>query len=390
MLSEDRNVVGDEIGVLKVSAATWGRFNPLAHKAVVIPSQIERLSVIPQQDTVIVSRANTSELVGASAYVDKDYPHLYLSDKLWRIRTVAECSAVWLSYVLSSGAIRSRISERATGTSGSMKNISQSAFLAITIPCPPLSEQRKIAQILGTWDAAIARVEQLIAALQLRKKGLMQLLLTGQVRFPEYRHELWQERELSELVEPVTRPDSVNPTSEYRLIGVRWYLEGAHIHTVVPGTNIVSQTLSLVEEGDILYNKMWVSKAAFAVAKREHAGAYGTGEYPQFRAKEGLHVDFLSYAFHSKRFQHEATSLCRGTTGRIRLHPSDFLQLRILVPSLAEQRKIAEFLATVDREITLRKLHLDQLQSQRKGLMQRLLTGQTRVAAEELVHRRDS
>ncbi len=54
----------------------------------------------------------------------------------------------------------------------------------LPVPLPPLAEQRKIAAILGTWDAAIASVEQLIAALQARKQGLMQRLLTGEVRFP--------------------------------------------------------------------------------------------------------------------------------------------------------------------------------------------------------------
>ena len=222
-------------------------------------------------------------------------------------------------------------------------------------------------------------MEQLIAALQRRKQGLMQRLLTGAVRFPEFAGTEWEEKELSEVVEPISRPETVEPGKEYRLIGVRWYLEGAHVHDTVSGDSFVSQSLSRIEENDILYNKMWVSKAAFAVAKPEHAGAFGTGEYPQFRAKAGLDARFLSYAFHVPRFQHDATALCRGTTGRIRLHPRDFLQLKISLPSLAEQRKIAEFFATVDQEIALQQQRLAQLQAQKKGLMQRLLTGQVRV-----------
>ena len=61
---------------------------------------------------------------------------------------------------------------------------------------------------------------------------------------------------------------------------------------------------------------------------------------------------------------------------------SDFLQLKITLPTLAEQRKIAEFFAAVDQEIALQKQRLAQLQAQKKGLMQRLLTGQVRVKAE--------
>ena len=134
VLSEERMITSGEIGVLKVSAVSYGRFMPQAHKAVTIPSQIGRLTVIPLKGTLLVSRANTYELVGASAYVENDYPDLFLSDKLWRIQTTEECDALWLSYVLGAANTRARIADRATGTSGSMKNISQSAFLSIKIP----------------------------------------------------------------------------------------------------------------------------------------------------------------------------------------------------------------------------------------------------------------
>ncbi len=151
--------------------------------------------VLPLADTVIVSRANTYELVGASAYVDKDYEGLYLPDKLWQgIRTHPAVDARWLNYLLATDELRARIVDRATGTSGSMKNISQKAFLSISVAVPPLPEQRKIAAILSTWDEAIATVERLIAALEQRKQGLMQRLLTGEVRFGEFAGSEWERR----------------------------------------------------------------------------------------------------------------------------------------------------------------------------------------------------
>ena len=131
---------------------------------------------------------------------------------------------------------------------------------------------------------------------------------------------------------------------------------------------------------------MWVSKAAFAVAKQEHHGAYGSGEYPQFVANDGLEVHFMEYAFHDPRFLHDAKALCRGTTGRIRLHPDDFLRLRMRLPGKAEQSKIAEVLQIADQEIEAMKQYLDGLRSQKKGLMQCLLTGQVRVQLDEELH----
>lgn len=381
--SEDRQKLRDEIGVLKISAVSYGRFDPAEYKAVAQLSEKQRLDVIAKADTVIVSRANTFDLVGASVYVDRDYPDLFLPDKLWRITTKPDICARWLNYMLTTELMRSQIMSRATGTSGSMKNISQRSFLAIHVDVPPLSEQRKIAQVLSTWDEAIATVEQLIAVLQLRKKGLMQRLLTGQVRFPEFEGSEWQEVELGDVLKPISRNENVRPDRDYRLIGVRWYLAGAHVHDVVPGDQIVTKALSRIEENDILYNKMWVSKAAFAVAKKEHAGAYGSGEYPQFVVQNGLDVSFLENAFHDPRFQHDATSMCRGTTGRIRLHPDDFLKLKLRTPQKAEQIRIAEVLQAADEEINEVTRYLDALRLQKKGLMQRLLTGQVRVQVEE-------
>ena len=95
--AEERPKNDDEIGVLKVSAVTYGYFDPLAYKTV-LPAERDRLTVYPKRDSIIVSRANTSQLVGASAYIDCDYPDLFLPDKLWQIRANDEYSTRWLSY----------------------------------------------------------------------------------------------------------------------------------------------------------------------------------------------------------------------------------------------------------------------------------------------------
>jgi len=279
-----------------------------------------------------------------------------------------------------------------TGTA--VPHISPTDIKTFRFLLPPLPEQRKIADILGIWDAAIALTEQLIEAAQQRKKGLMQRLLTGRVRFPEFvRSERGQETQfgylpidwkvvpLQKLVKPVSRPETIQPGEEYEFIGVKWYVAGAHIHSVLSGQDIKTTSLSRIEENDIVYNKMWTTKAAFAVAKPEHSGAYGTTEYPQFRAKENmLFVGFLEYIFHLARFQYDATALCRGTTGRARLNPRDFLKLEIPLPSLEEQHRIAAVLQTCEREIEVLTQKRDALQRQKKGLMQRLLTGRVRVS----------
>jgi type I restriction enzyme S subunit len=268
-----------------------------------------------------------------------------------------------------------------TGTA--QPKLPQSTCLKIEVICPPLAEQREIAEILGTWDAAIATVERMVAALRERKRGLMQRLLTGEMRFPGFERNAWKEIGLGDCVQPVSRIEPVKPDQDYHLLGVRWYLEGAHIHDVVCGDKVVTHALSRIHENDIVYNKMWVSKGAFAVAKAIHHGAYGSSEYPTFIAKDNLDVRYLEYAFHDSRFLHDAKALCRGTTGRIRLNPDDFLKLTILLPSREEQTKIATVLQTVQQEIDQSLQYLRLLKEQKRALMQRLLTGQVRVAVAD-------
>lgn len=80
-----------------------------------------------------------------------------------------------------------------------MLNLSTSILSELPINVPPLLEQRKIADILGTWDTAIGTLERLITVLQKRKRGLMQRALTGQVRFPEYQGCQWKEVRLGDV-----------------------------------------------------------------------------------------------------------------------------------------------------------------------------------------------
>jgi type I restriction enzyme S subunit len=153
---------------------SYGFFDPRENK-VVLPAEIDRLAVSPRKDSIIICRSNTPELVGASAYIDRDYENLFLPDTLWRLLPRHEGFSVrWLSYSLNTAEMRWRIQNIATGTSANMKKINMRNFRKLKLLCPPLPEQRAIAAILSTWDETMTLTERLIAVLQARKRGLMQ------------------------------------------------------------------------------------------------------------------------------------------------------------------------------------------------------------------------
>lgn len=144
----------DKWGILKVSAVTYGTFLPQENKE--LPEDmVPNLDYQVKQGDLLITRANTAELVGASAIVRSISQNLLLPDKIWRAVFDGKYYAnpYFLYGLLNSARIRNEISRRATGTSGSMKNISQGSFLDMVIRIPSDDEQDKFAEIVKSiWQ----------------------------------------------------------------------------------------------------------------------------------------------------------------------------------------------------------------------------------------------
>jgi type I restriction enzyme S subunit len=169
--------------VLKTSCVARGRFLPSESKPIA-PKDLARARLRPKADTIIFSRMNTPDLVGECGYVPYNYSNLFLPDRLWMTKVGGEKSVnvQWLAYLLSSSTFNHKIKEAATGTSGSMKNISKGSLLSVAIPYPLETEQKAIAETLRDIDAEIVGLEGKLAKARRVKEGMMQDLLTGKVR----------------------------------------------------------------------------------------------------------------------------------------------------------------------------------------------------------------
>ena len=162
--------------VLKVSAVTGMRF--LAHESKPVPDTYEPpLEHFASVGDLLFSRANTTELVGAVAYVGATPPNVLLPDKLWRFvwrqPVIVEPLFVWALF--QTPALRREIERRATGTSGSMKNISQEKVFGISTILPPLPLQRDFVRRLTAVETlktthltSLAEMDALFASLQCR------------------------------------------------------------------------------------------------------------------------------------------------------------------------------------------------------------------------------
>jgi len=140
----------DEYGVLKISAVTSGVFRPEKHKAV-SSAMASRALVTPRRGDLLLSRANTRELVAATCLVERDEPRLFLPDKIWRIVPFTHAATTsFLRYLMATPRFRARFVRTATGTSGSMLNVSKEKLWALSAPIPPLALQRKFTEIVWT------------------------------------------------------------------------------------------------------------------------------------------------------------------------------------------------------------------------------------------------
>lgn len=170
-----RAATADEWGVIKVSAMTWGEFDDAENKCVPTDQSFDTRHEIQPGD-LLLSRANTSEYVGATVLVRSTRPQLLLSDKSMRLLTIDGVDRRWLRFALGSPQVRSQMSALASGTSDSMRNISQAKVRSLRLRVPDFERQKHLAneiakhleahqQSHSNMDIARARARQLRTAI---------------------------------------------------------------------------------------------------------------------------------------------------------------------------------------------------------------------------------
>jgi len=294
------------------------------------------------------------------------------------IPTSKQLLKAYLWFFLSRNDLRLYL-ESLSQRSGGQTGIEMGRLKKYTFPLPSLTEQKKIVDILSTWDTAIETTQVLIEKLQLRKKGLTQQLLTGKKRLPEFSGE-WEEKELDHFINPNLKPKD-KPAEPYLALGLRSHGKGIfHKPNFDPNSNVMT-TLYEVKENDLVVNITFAWEHAIAVASKIDEGGLVSHRFPTYEfLQEISDPQFFKYYFLQKRFKYLLGVISPGGAGRNRvMSKKDFPKLKVKVPSFEEQTAIANVLTKVDDEINQSQNYLRQLQEQKKGLMQQLLTGQRRV-----------
>ena len=330
-------------------------------------------TLLPPRSIVVCTRAT----IGSAAICNTE---IATNQGFKNIIPNEKANPEWLYYII----IYSKPRLVRIGCGSTFLEVSKKDFSRFKIVVPPLAEQRKIAEVLGVWDEAIEKQARLIEKLALRKRGLMQRLLSAKLRLPGF-SEPWQKVKLGEICERVTRKNIEDNQNVMTISAQRGFVA----QTDFFNKSVASETLEsyyLVFKDEFCYNKSYSNGYPMGAIKRlsEADKAVVTSLYICFNVKPetNTNIDYLSYYFDNGGLNRGLTKIANEggrAHGLLNVTPKDFFGLSFEIPSLKEQTAIAEVLIAADREIELVKEKLERLRRQKRGLMQQLLSGKKRV-----------
>ncbi|MGH9755131.1 MAG: restriction endonuclease subunit S [Blastocatellia bacterium] len=331
---------------------------------------------LQDQDVLISITADIGIIGYVSSYVPKP---AYINQHIALVRfDSSDTNPKFIIYFLASEKPQKLF--RTLTDAGAKAGMNLTTVRKIPIVLPPTkSEQDAIAEVLGDAGALIESLEQLIAAKTEFKRGLMQQLLTGRTRFEEFEGQEWKQAHLSDVaIESelrnngrLTEKSLYAVTKAYGMIPMRERVQGESV-----------ERCKVVSKDWFAYNPMRLNIGSIAKWDNEE-DVLVSPDYVVFRCDETrLDPDFLNHYRRSHRWTKFVEKSGDGSV-RVRIWFSHLAELKLSLPPLPEQRRIAAVLNACDRELDLLREQLVEFKKQKQGLMQKLLTGQIRVKVDE-------
>lgn len=312
-----------------------------------------------------------------------------------RISVKSGHCAPFVKYALQSPQVSRHIERIAKGST--FREISIDQLRKTEILLPPLEEQSRIAAVLATWDRAEASMEMILRAKRRLKRALLQQLLTGKRRFSYFsavaeRKDTpfgsipadWPVVRIGKLFRQIQRKNSegvarvLTASGRHGLVDQREYFNRS-----VAGKSLADYYL--LRQGEFAYNRSTMNGYPYGAIKRldrYEEGVVSTLYLCFALTSEDCDSDYFAHLFESGLLNRQLRGIAQvgaRAHGLLNVSASDFFDLLVPVPSYAEQRRIAQVLSALDREIDLLNEQLRCLKDHKRGLMQKLLTGQVRV-----------
>lgn len=339
-------------------------------KATAKQSEIDRFSLC-SNDVVITKDSESADDIGISTYIQSIRENLLCGYHLTILRPKKNVDGRFLSLTLSHPRISYDFYRYANGIT--RFGLTTETYNKVKIPFPPLPEQKAIADLLFTWDEAIEKTERLIHAKEMRFKRLLNDLIylpTKENKWKQIRTKsLFQERKEAKRGDlpllSITNGEGVIPRED----------------TNRKDTSNEDKSKYLrICPGDIGYNTMRMWQGVSALSSLE---GIVSPAYTICIPGEKLHPLFVAYLFKMPFMIHRFYRYSQGLTSDTwNLKFPHFCEVKMPLPSIEEQEQIAKTLSAARREIDLQKQLADKYKIQKRGLMQKILTGEWRVKSE--------
>lgn len=338
----------------------------------------EKSTKIQKNDILFAGSGETIEDIGKSVAFLHD-EEAYAGGDIVILRT-KNVNSLYLAYALNNG--RLAIERAKLGQGHSVVHIYPKELKSLTIQLPPAAEQDKITSILSTWDKAIELKEKLIEQKKEQKKGLMQKLLTGEVRLPGFEGE-WNSVKIKEVCNVINGGTPSTKKKEYWNGNIPWCTptditsSGKYIQytkQLITNKGLKNSSANLLPKNSILM----CSRATIGPRSiNKIAMATNQGFKSFVCIEDKLDYEFFYYLLfiYESRFKR----LANGSTF-LEVSKKDVEETKVFIPKdINEQKEIGSILCNADKEIELLNKQVNELKMQKKGLMQLLLTGKVRV-----------
>lgn len=328
-------------------------------------------------DILVCVRNGSSNLIGKNAIVTADGNGLPHGAFMMLFRS----KHYQYLYQLFSSEMYNKQVYRNLGAT--INSINSSDFYKFRFLFPPLPEQKAIAALLSTWDEAIEKTERLI---QVKEKRFKQLLndLIHQGRS----NHTWKGYNLSDLCSPVSRKNGENNTNVLTSSAQNGLVSQIEYYNKsVSAENVTGYYL--LKKGEFAYNRSSAKGYPYGATKRLDRYEKGVLStlYLCFALKPDApcESDFLLHLFESGAANRELRAVCQEgarSHGLLNITKADFFGIKLFLPSQDQQKKIQSALNTAQNEIALLKQLAEKYKTQKRGLMQKMLTGEWRVKPE--------
>jgi len=336
---------------------------------------------------LLITRSGTC---GIPCIFEKQDKPIIAGAFLIRFKLKSDVDASYLQNLLKYDVTQHHISKMASG--GVQKNLTGTSLKKLKLEVPELKEQRRISKILSTWDKAISTTERLIDNSKQQKKALMQQLLTGKKRLPDdsgkpFGRE-WEEVLVGNVAELTAGGTPSTKKSEYWGGDIPWMNSGEinlkqvfSVEGRITELGLQNSSTKQIPKNSVLIALAGQGKTRGTVAINRIELCTNQSIAAIMPNRTQLYPEFLYFNL-DNRYQ-ELRSMSTGDGGRGGLNLSILRAIRLQLPSISEQKKIASVLTKADKEIEVLQQQLSDLKQEKKALMQQLLTGKRRVIVDE-------